>query len=118
MSARFRPGQLVVSTAGRDKGKPFLIIGLEGPGYVLIADGRRRGVKRPKMKNVRHVRGHGAVAEEVAQILNNGRRPSDELVRRALAAMDTNLRHEAAPGAGGSSRSAPTKEGGPNLGEA
>lgn len=86
--ARFQPGQLVYSTAGRDKGSPFLIIGLEKPGYVLLADGRRRGVKRPKVKNVRHIQVRSEIAEEVAQVLNNGRRPSDDLVRRALAAMD------------------------------
>ena len=35
-------GRVVVATAGRDKGKPLVIVGTDGMEYVLLADGRRR----------------------------------------------------------------------------
>lgn len=49
-------GRVAVATAGRDKGKRFAVIGLEGTEYVLLADGRRRKAEKPKRKKLRHVR--------------------------------------------------------------
>lgn len=49
-------GRLVVSLAGRDKGSVLLIIGVCDDGTVLLADGRRRKVERPKRKKLRHLR--------------------------------------------------------------
>lgn len=48
-------GRVVYSTAGRDKKRPFVIVGVEPDGSVLIADGRLRTVARPKRKNLAHL---------------------------------------------------------------
>ncbi|MCL2036644.1 MAG: KOW domain-containing RNA-binding protein [Oscillospiraceae bacterium] len=45
---------LCKSSAGRDKGSWYAIIRRE-PGFVYIADGRRRKVESPKRKNEKHV---------------------------------------------------------------
>ena len=37
---------IVRSTAGRDKGKLFLVLGTEGD-FLLLADGKTRRVERP-----------------------------------------------------------------------
>ena len=59
-------GDIVVSVAGRDCGRCFLVIGSAGDGYVLLADGRRRRVEKPKKKNLRHVRKWKSSEEMIA----------------------------------------------------
>lgn len=49
-------GRIVLSTAGRDKDKYFLVIHEIDQNYVSIADGRLRHVNRPKKKKIRHLR--------------------------------------------------------------
>ncbi|HHW73949.1 MAG TPA: RNA-binding protein [Firmicutes bacterium] len=50
-----RPGQLVRSRAGRDKGRHYLVIKALSPREVLLTDGRKRPLSRPKKKNVIHL---------------------------------------------------------------
>ncbi len=76
-------GQLVTSTAGRDSGRQFLIVGLNGD-RVLIADGDLRSVKRPKPKNIRHICLHSVVAEEIHTKLAASIPVSDAEIRTAL----------------------------------
>ena len=50
--------RLVKSTHGHDKGSWYIIVGeseVKGVKYVSIADGRRRKLNQPKLKNVKHV---------------------------------------------------------------
>ena len=49
-------GRVVLATAGRDKGNPLVVVGIEGTEYVLLADGRRRKAQNPKRKKRRHIR--------------------------------------------------------------
>lgn len=46
--------KIVISTAGRDKGKLFFALE-EKAGYVLLADGKGRKLLKPKRKNIKHV---------------------------------------------------------------
>ena len=48
------PGTPVLATAGRDKGSLFVAVGSSG-GFVMIADGRKRKLERPKRKNPKHI---------------------------------------------------------------
>lgn len=55
-------GQVVVSTAGHDMGRVFVIVGRLDDATVLIADGRTRTMDRPKKKKIRHLRaGSGSI---------------------------------------------------------
>ena len=45
---------IVRSDAGRDKGKLFAVLAVEGE-YLLLADGKSRKVESPKRKKRRHV---------------------------------------------------------------
>ena len=45
---------IVRSNAGRDKGKLFFVLAVEGE-YLLLADGKSRKVESPKRKKRRHV---------------------------------------------------------------
>ena len=63
-------GQIVQATAGRDKGGVFCVVGMDHrQERLLLADGKRRKVSRPKAKKLRQ-----------------GEPVSDRELRRALAA--------------------------------
>lgn len=49
-----RPGSVVRSLAGRDKGG-FMVVVSAAEGYVFLADGRERKLASPKKKSVKHV---------------------------------------------------------------
>ncbi|HJA12585.1 MAG TPA: RNA-binding protein [Candidatus Mediterraneibacter merdipullorum] len=51
---RLEPGMLARSKAGHDKGRVYVIISTDG-GYVYVADGDIRPVRRTKRKNSRHL---------------------------------------------------------------
>ena len=84
-------GQIVRATAGRDKEGIFCVVGAEHESErLLLADGKRRKVSRPKPKQLGHVtpltdhlRGfdHPAIRK-----LKQGEPVSDRELRRALAA--------------------------------
>lgn len=48
-------GAVVLSLAGRDKGRLLVVVGNEA-GSALVCDGKERPVERPKRKNYRHLR--------------------------------------------------------------
>ena len=50
----YKEYKLVISSAGHDKDSWYMVV-KEEPGYVHIADGRRRKLEAPKKKNIKHV---------------------------------------------------------------
>ncbi len=50
-----KPGQLVRSLAGRDKGKHYLVLSELDQKYVFLVDGQSRPISRPKRKNKAHL---------------------------------------------------------------
>jgi ribosomal protein L14E/L6E/L27E len=56
MNVPMEIGQVVVSTAGHDKGRTYVIIGHPEENYVLVTDGRTRTLANPKKKKIRHLR--------------------------------------------------------------
>lgn len=47
-------GQIVISRAGRDINRAYMVLGEEGR-YVLLANGDKWTIKTPKRKNARHL---------------------------------------------------------------
>jgi ribosomal protein L14E/L6E/L27E len=47
-------GKIAVSKAGRDKGEYFAVIG-ETEKFLLLANGRKRPIEKPKFKKHKHV---------------------------------------------------------------
>ena len=45
-------GSIAVSTAGRDRNKVFIIVGVLDEKYVLIANGKSRKIEKPKKKKL------------------------------------------------------------------
>lgn len=81
-----RRWQLVLSVAGRDRDQWYLVLDLED-GYVLVTDGRRRPVERPKRKNLRHVKGLPVYAADLAELAAAGQGVLNEQVRASLEAL-------------------------------
>ncbi len=48
-------GTVVLSRAGRDAGRYFVVVGLVDTQYVLIADGELRKLGSPKKKKLKHL---------------------------------------------------------------
>lgn len=72
-------GTLVISLAGRDKGRLLAAAGGAAGNRVPVCDGKERKIEKPKSKNVRHIKVLDAKLSEEAFRGN-------KVLRRALAA--------------------------------
>ena len=61
---------IIRSDAGRDKGKLFVVLAVEGE-YLLLADGKSRRVEAPKRKKRRHVLFVAAEETRVSEKIKN-----------------------------------------------
>ena len=73
-----------VSTAGRDQGDWFYVIGTE-PDYLMLADGKGRTLEKPKRKKRKHVRKVLRSETRVAVKLLSGDKVLNGELRRDLA---------------------------------
>jgi len=78
-------GSVVTSRAGRDAGRPFLVIRELDQEYVLIADGGLRTMDRPKKKKRRHLKATGLMNEGLRNKLMGGEQISDKEIRLSLS---------------------------------
>ena len=85
-----RISDVVVSTAGRDRGQMFYVIGTEGV-YTLLANGKDRPLEKPKRKKVKHVskvlRAETRVAAKLIagdKVLNSELRKDLAYIRQAM----------------------------------
>lgn len=76
-------GRVVLSAAGRDAGRLFLILSVEGD-FALIADGKVRRLETPKRKRLKHLRPAGPVLD--ITVLKTNRQ-----IRRMLASCAADL---------------------------
>ena len=77
---------IVVSVNGRDSGKMFFVIEVDEE-YVLLADGKRRRVDKPKRKKIKHVQLVSASGGRTSDKIKNGEKITNSDLRRALAAI-------------------------------
>ena len=75
---------VVVSTAGRDQGKLFYVIGTD-PVYLMLANGKDRTLDKPKRKKRKHVRKVLRAETRVAAKLASGDKVLNSELRRDLA---------------------------------
>ena len=86
-------GWIVRATAGRDRDGLLCVVGVDqGRKRLLLADGKRRKLARPKAKDLGHVKLLTAGFDHPAmQKLKQGEALSDKALRRALAAFRDQL---------------------------
>ena len=77
-------GDIVLSLAGRDKGKLFFVLDVEGE-YASLADGKIRRTERPKRKKLKHLKPVASPQCHAAEKLRKGTGVLDSELRRELA---------------------------------
>ena len=75
---------VVVSTAGRDQGKLFYVIGTD-PVYLMLANGKDRTLEKPKRKKRKHVQKVLRPETRVAGKIASGDKVLNSELRRDLA---------------------------------
>lgn len=81
----FYAGNIVLSKAGRDKGKYFIVLSVVDEQYVMIADGDLRRVDNPKRKKCKHLLNTGSKSEFIENKLKNGDRVTNPDLKKELA---------------------------------
>jgi ribosomal protein L14E/L6E/L27E len=87
---------IVLSLRGHDAGDYLFVLGLDGT-YLLLADGKRRRVEKPKRKKEKHVRLAAEDGSRVAGKLRAGEKVTNNELRRALADFQTRLTESESP---------------------
>ena len=75
---------VVMSTAGRDKGKLFYVIGTD-PVYLTLANGKDRTLEKPKRKKRKHIQKVLRSETRVAEKLMEGDKVLNSELREDLA---------------------------------
>ncbi|OON97467.1 MAG: hypothetical protein ATN36_03315 [Epulopiscium sp. Nele67-Bin005] len=76
-------GQIIFSKAGKDKGKPFVIVGIEDE-FVYIADGKLRTIDKPKLKKMKHIQPTKVIAQNLTHKLTQGDKITNSDLKEAL----------------------------------
>ena len=81
---------VVMSTAGRDQGKLFYVIGTD-PVYLNLANGKDRTLEKPKRKKRKHIQKVLRSETRVAEKLRLGDKVLNSELRRDLAYLSREL---------------------------
>ena len=81
---------VVMSTAGRDQGKLFYVIGTD-PVYLTLANGKDRTLEKPKKKRRKHIKKVLRSETRVAEKLRLGDKVLNSELRRDLAYLGREL---------------------------
>ena len=77
-------GSVVRSLAGRDQGRLFVVIQEVDSDFVMVANGKLRGMDRLKKKRRKHLKPTGCVVEELRDRLAKGGAVEDHEIRSWL----------------------------------
>ena len=81
---------IVRSDAGRDAGKLFVVLAVEGE-YLLLADGKSRKVESPKRKKRRHVLFVASEETRLSEKIKSDEKITNSELRRTLAGYRTEV---------------------------
>ena len=79
-------GRVVLSRAGRDMDRYFVVVGQTDEQHVLVADGDLRRMAVPKKKKLKHLAPKPACMSEIRTKLEKGEQIQDAKIRKFLAA--------------------------------
>lgn len=79
------PASVVKSTAGRDKGKLFVVTEKIDDLFVYISDGDLRPIIKPKKKKIKHLKSLGFHIDFIKEKLENGNKITNSDIRKSLA---------------------------------
>ena len=78
-------GSVVVSKAGRDQGRRFLVVEEVDADFVMIANGELRTMNRQKKKRRRHLQPTGRVVPALCERIGEGKPVEDYELRSWLS---------------------------------
>ena len=84
-------GQVVMSKAGRDKGRIFLVHEIIDREYVFIIDGDLRKLDNPKRKKIKHLIIYKTILSELEDKIENNIKINDAYIRKLLEAFKGSL---------------------------
>lgn len=84
-------GQVVISKAGRDFGKRFVIVNIIDGSYVNISDGDSRKIEKPKKKKIKHLELSSEIIANLNTKLINKTEISNSEIRKILANKSSKL---------------------------
>ena len=79
-------GNVVLSTAGRDRDSFFFVTKVEGD-YVYLVDGDLRKIENPKKKKIKHVELTNFCDEEMADRLVKNNKVTNHDIKKCLKSM-------------------------------
>lgn len=82
-------GRFVISKAGRDAGKCYVIINAHNE-YVYLVDGNIRTLDYPKKKNIKHIIKLNHFDMELAEAIKN-KSVKNEEIKRSIKLLQINL---------------------------
>lgn len=82
-------GQIVVSRAGRDTGKKFVVVRVLDLLFVEISDGDLRRIENPKKKKIKHLEITCEKVESLEEKLKSNSKITNAEIRKALAGLNT-----------------------------
>lgn len=89
MESLIQVGAVVLSKMGRDTGRYYVVVAKVGEEFVLVCDGDKRKLVKPKLKKLKHLKYKGDNLETVKEKIQNGIEVTDAEIRRALKAYNT-----------------------------
>ena len=84
-------GSVVISRAGRDQGRLFLVVGELDDDFVMVANGALRKMDRQKKKRRKHLKPTGRVVEALRDRLSQGKPVEDHELRDWLSEEEEKL---------------------------
>ncbi len=78
-------GSVVISKAGRDQGRRFLVVGEADADFVYVANGELRKMNRQKKKRRKHLKPTGRVVQALRERIGEGKPVEDCELRSWLS---------------------------------
>ena len=80
----FKVGQVVRSTAGRDKGQFMVVVAVVDENFTLVCNGKLRKVSNPKKKRIKHLAKTNHIVIEIHEKILNGNKITNAEIRKIL----------------------------------
>ena len=77
-------GSVVISKAGRDQGRAYLVVEEVNDDFVMVANGALRKMDHQKKKRRKHLKPTGTVVRALRDRLSNGEKVEDHELRAWL----------------------------------
>ena len=89
-SENLSPGDIVMSMAGRDRGRYYIVMALDC-GFVRVCDGDLHNTDNMKKKNIKHIKSSGSFCEYVKGKLLCGDKVTNAELRRSISEFEEKL---------------------------